>query len=154
MKKIILIFTLLFSSLAMANQASYLFLASGKDAQLTHIIGNRYTLTINQALPHVAYFTDRPERVSGLLSNQKFVQLWTDSKLADNFSKMPPNAAVSLVSEDGSKQNFIAVMGQPKMNNGKVVFHLTKTSKNTVKPMNAKEVVLFIDDISWNPGGF
>lgn len=154
MKKILFIMTLLFSSLAMAGQGNYLFLASGKNAVLSHDKGNQYTLTIIQAQPHVAYFSDRPERVSGLVSNQRFVKLWTDGKLADNFSKMPPNAAVSLISESGNKENFIAVMGKPEMKNGKVIFKLIKTSKNSIKPIKAKEVVLFIDGISWNPGGF
>lgn len=153
-KKLLFVFLSLFSVSAMASTASYLFLQTAANAQLRHDQGDKYTLTLHKGADHIGYFTNRPVRKSGLLAMDKFEKLWTTKKLAHNFTQEPPNVAIAMVMSNGQKQSFIAVMSKPVVKGKDVSYQLTKTSKKKVATGSSSNVVLFIDDINWNPGGF
>lgn len=155
MKKIILALLLsLFSVTALASSASYLFLQSAPSADLIKDKAGKYTLVLHQGAKHIGYFTNRPVRKSGLLDLAQFKALWTSKKVKPNFTQVPPNAALAMVMNNGSKQSFVAVLSKPQIKGQDVIYHLTKISKNKIKPGNVSDLVIFIDDISWNPGGF
>ena len=155
MKKILLPLLLLFStSLFASTNASYLFLATAPSAKLIKEKGDNYSLELQKGPSQVGYFTDRPVRESGLMDMSQFLKLWDSKKIKNNFTKMPPNAAIAMILSNGKKQSFVAVLGKPEVKHGKVTYHLTKTSKNKIQVGKAKHVILFIDDIKWNPGGF
>lgn len=55
------------------------------------------TLTLGGLGPATVYFSDRPQRLAGLMSYQAFVNLWNKSKAG--FAADPPNAALAILDE-------------------------------------------------------
>ena len=62
-------------------------------------------LTLKQADPNIIWFCDRPVREAGHLTRDAFMKLVTEGE--DSFTEKPPNAAVSIFSDD---QDVIAVV--------------------------------------------
>ena len=62
------------------------------------------TLTLT-GVPNVVYFSDRPGRVSGHVSVSDFEKAWLDK--SNNFAQDPPNAVLSVLSEDEAPQNAV-----------------------------------------------
>lgn len=131
-----------------------LFLAAAPKAKLVHKQADHYLLMVRNAPGSMAYFTDRPVRKSGLIEVDQFTKLWTNASIKNNFTSNPPNVAVAMLMGDGTKQSFIAVMGKPMIKDKFIVYPLTKISKNSVHSGNSTNTILFIDDVTWNPGGF
>jgi hypothetical protein len=52
-------------------------------------------LTMKGVLPDTLYFSDRPHRVVGRESTQKFVNSWDEGE--GNFSEIPPNAVLAVM---------------------------------------------------------
>lgn len=155
MKKILLPLLLLFSTTLMAStSASYLFLATASSAKLVNEKGDSYNLEVQKGPSHVGYFTDRPVRDSGLIEMSQFLKLWDSKQVKNNFTKIPPNAAFTMILPDGKKQSFVAELGKPEVTNGNLIYQLTKISKNKIQVGEVKNVIIFIDHIKWNPGGF
>lgn len=155
MKKIILLLMLCIStSLYAQTNKQYLFVITAPNAQLIKQDAKHYLLQVSAKKSHIGYFTNRPVQESGMMTYGELLKLWTDKSINHNFSKMPPNVAVTMLMNKGHKQSFVATLGQPKLVHGKIIYPMTKTSKKDVLPGQIKNTVVFIDDISWNPGGF
>ena len=59
-------------------------------------------LTLSGISPSTLYFSDRPERVVGHMTNAQFVELWAADTPGENtFASDPPNAVLSFVDEGG-----------------------------------------------------
>ena len=56
--------------------------------------GSDGVLTLSGVSPATLYFSDRPERVVGHMTNEQFVEGWSLGE--DNFAADPPNAVLSL----------------------------------------------------------
>lgn len=154
MKKLILLCLLAMSSLALAGTNHYLFMQTAKHGTLTQTGKSTYQLVLIDTPTQIAYFTDRPQRDSGLMPIEKFTQFWTNKALADNFTEVPPNVAITMKMADGKGQGFVAVFSKPTLKDNKVIYTLKKTSKKSIQTGELNETVLFFDDIPWNPGGF
>jgi len=131
-----------------------LFLAAAPKARLIHQQADHYLLMVRNAPGNIAYFTNRPARKTGVLAVDKFVSLWTNANIKNNFTKNPPNVAVAMSMDNGLNQSFIAIMGKPLIKGKFIAYPLTKISKNKIHPGNSLNTIVFIDDVSWNPGGF
>ena len=57
-------------------------------------------LTLEGVSPTTIFFSDRPERMAAQGLTSEFVTFWTTGGGSDNFKKDPPNATLSLVSEN------------------------------------------------------
>lgn len=114
---------------------------------------NVLQLTLHKPESHVSYFSDRPQRLTGIVELQQFLSLWDDKSKA-KFMQNPPNVAI-----ETKKSNLIGMLSNPSYNSktGDLTFTFTP-----IKPLPAEfkygkdlgYTVLFIDDVSWDPGGF
>lgn len=154
MKKIIGAIALLCSSMVFAGNNSYLFLQTSNHGTLVKNTDNTYTLSIAKPQKFVGYFTDRPERKAGLITLKKFLSLWTNTHIKDNFSKEPPNVAVALRLKQGGFETVFAEVTHPILKDHQLIYTLKIISKNKVMTGDLKHISLFFDDIIWNPGGW
>ena len=56
-------------------------------------------LTLHDLAPTTLFFSDRPDRVTGHISSEEFVDSW--DKGPDSFASNPPNAVLSVFHPDG-----------------------------------------------------
>jgi hypothetical protein len=130
------------------------FVQNAKSAELSKEVGQpgSYHLTLHKPDAFVSYFSDRPQRVTGLLASQKFLNLWDLSSKA-HFKQNPPNAAL-----ESKNANLIGTLTKPEYNQktGDISYRFTplNTAKVVATHKNLGYTVLFVDDISWDPGGF
>jgi len=117
-----------------SKEPSYLFVLSAASGSLK---GD--TLTLN-GVPNVLYFSDRPDRVAGHLSLEKFVEMW--DKGDDSFKTDPPNATLSVLNKDGAKNVVVELMSVEQKSDS-VVFKVV-VLEGTL-PERFKTSSLFID---------
>ncbi|MCV0424749.1 MAG: hypothetical protein K5905_04710 [Roseibium sp.] len=96
-------------------------------------------LTLSDANTGVLYFSDRPYRVGGQISNSDFAGFW---EVADGFKGDPPNAVVSILSETG-KAPALVELTSAKTEGSSMVYGV-KVLRGEL-PDSAKGVALFID---------
>jgi hypothetical protein len=125
-----------------SKNPGYLFVISGTSGSLK---GD--TLTLN-GVPNVLYFSDRPDRVAGHLSLEKFVELW--NKGANSYKADPPNATLSVLKKDGAKNTVVELMSV-EQKSGSVVFKVV-VLEGTL-PERFKTSSLFIDLFVGNEDG-
>ncbi len=124
-----------------SKNPGYLFVISGTSGSLK---GD--TLTLN-GVPNVLYFSDRPDRVAGHLSLEKFVELW--NKGVDSYKADPPNATLSVLTKDGAKNTVVELMSM-EQKSGSVVFKVAVLKG--MPPESLSTSTLFIDDFPFGPG--
>lgn len=76
-------------------------------------------LTLKRVTPLVVYFSDRPHRIAGHISLEKFLGTW--GKGPDSFKADPPNATLSIFDRSGNK-NIVLELQNPKLSGGKLTF--------------------------------
>ncbi|TQM62864.1 hypothetical protein [Humibacillus xanthopallidus] len=109
-------------------------------ATATSSVDGRLTLT--GITPSTLYFADRPERATGHLSTQDFVNLWA---VGDNsFESDPPNAVLAfLKSPEDAPQDAVVVLRSPVLEDGALRYSI-EVLEGTV-PETTGPVTLFID---------
>jgi len=117
-----------------SKEPRYLFVISGTSGSLK---GD--TLTLN-GVPSVIYFSDRPDRVAGHLSLEKFVESW--NKGVDSYKADPPNATLSVLTKDGAK-NVVVELMSVEQKSGSVVFKSAVLEGNVTGAFETSS--LFID---------
>jgi hypothetical protein len=55
-------------------------------------------LTLNGIAPTTLYFSDRPQRITGHVPTEEFFDSWGEGE--NSFASDPPNAVLSIFSED------------------------------------------------------
>ena len=124
-------------------------------------------LTLGGIAPATLYFSDRPNRLAGVLSNQAFVDLWTQGQ--DSFAADPPNAALALL-EESDKPPVAVELISVALEEGNLVYKIRILDGDL--PAQSGPVSLFIDHFfhhhhwggpgfgpgfggwGWGPGGF
>jgi hypothetical protein len=108
------------------------------------------TLRLVNVSPQTIWFTDRPVRQAGHVTMPNYLKEWTAAAGADNFSKDPPNATLS-VYETGKSDNTLTVVEifDPVLQ-GKDLVYRYKLIEGKV-PTSGGATALFIDWIG--PGG-
>ena len=104
------------------------------------------TLTLT-GVPAVVYFSDRPYRIAGHLSVEKFVELWGEG--ADSFAADPPNATLSIYDDSGDINVVIEITGTPDISSESVVFPVKVLQGDLPDMISASS--LFIDQYRWWP---
>jgi hypothetical protein len=125
-----------------SKNTGYLFVISGTSGSL-----DGDTLTLN-GVPNVLYFSDRPNRVAGHLSLEKFVELW--NKGVDSYKADPPNATLSVLKKDGAN-NIVVELVSVEQKSGSVVFKVAVLEG--MGPERFKMSTLFIDLFVGNEDG-
>jgi hypothetical protein len=108
------------------------------------------TLRLVNVSPQTVWFTDRPVRQAGHMPMSAYMQEWTAAAGADNFSKDPPNATLS-VYEQGKSENTLVVVeiSHPKLEGRDLVYRYKLLEGQM--PKSGGAVSLFVDWIG--PGG-
>ena len=73
-------------------------------------------LTLHTLAPTTLFFSDRPDRVTGHVTSQEFVESWGKGK--DSFASDPPNAALSIFHPDGVS-DVVVELRSPKLDGGR-----------------------------------
>lgn len=129
------------------HQPRWLYVINSKQAELKHIKGNLYTLTLPH--PHtvkkVLAFTDRPYRKAVRLSIEQYRQ--SVSAGQNSFNKNVPNLALTWSNKSISPEAFI-VIGHQQVNDSFVLsLKWIPDSKHAAYPKNKVGAAsLFIDD--------
>lgn len=119
-----------------ADAPRFLYTISAKSGTME---GGRLTL---KDVPLVIYFSDRPHRLSGMLSLQVFAQGWDQG--TDNFRADPPNATLSILSKDGDR-NTVVEISEPdvKVKEGSISFKVRVIEGEVPKSFGT--ATLFVD---------
>ena len=121
-----------------ADAPKFLYTMSAKSG--TYANG---TLTLKD-VPLVVYFSDRPHRLSGMLSLQIFEQGWRQGP--DSFKADPPNATLSILGKDNNT-NVVVELTEPnvKVKEGTISFKARILQGEM--PKSFGHATLFIDPI-------
>ena len=65
-------------------------------------------LTMYLLAPTTLFFSDRPDRVTGHITSQEFVNSWDQGE--DSFASNPPNAVLSIFHTDGVSDIVVELM--------------------------------------------
>ena len=101
-------------------------------------------LTLTGVSPSTLYFSDRPERVVGHMSNQQFVDEWC---VGDNsFASDPPNAVLSYIElGDERPEDCVVVLRDPKVDADSVQYSIEPLEGSV--PEFSGACTLFIDPL-------
>lgn len=151
MRKTILAVLLGFTISATAAPTSIVFIQHAKSAELSKQNDQSYLLTLHQPFYYVSYFSDRPQRLTGLISQSRFIKFWSKKDKA-KFAEIPPNIAL-----ESEKINIVGTLQNPQVAKNGDLSYRFKPLKADIQMHDKQSLgytVLFIDDIHWDPGGF
>jgi hypothetical protein len=98
------------------------------------------TLTLKGVSPQTLMFADRPQRMTGSIDTQSFVEEWNKGK--DSFEKDPPNATLASV-VDGKERLSVVELTSPKLQGDALTYNV-KVLHGT-PPQAGTASSLFID---------
>lgn len=159
---LILSLLLSFSALAnggtppLPNDAQVLFVQVAKSGALVAKQNqpNTYSLVLKAVEPFTSYFTDRPNRVTGLLATNNFVSIWQSE---NDIRKIPPNVAMETSNlKNGNHVNQVLVLSDPVYDakNHLITYTAKSLNGSQLQPMNLGYTVLFIDNFHWHGNKF
>ncbi len=124
-----------------------MFVQTAEDLEVDKEAG---TLRLVNVMPQALYFSDRPERLAGHLTMDKYLEEWTSKAGPDNFGGDPPNATLS-VYEEGNPQSTLVVVEllDPVLDGEDMVYHYKLIDGEL--PQSGGQTAAFIDWIG--PGG-
>lgn len=100
------------------------------------------TLILKGVNPITVMFSDRPERVAGHMSTERFVPFWSEG--SDSFLKDPPNATLAFL-EDETLADAVVVLKDPTLVDGDLSYRVRVLEGEI--PASAGAASLFIDII-------
>jgi len=102
------------------------------------------TITLKGAGGATLFFADRPDRVVGHVSTQKFVNEWGDGQ--NSFAEDPPNAVITfLEGGDATPEDATVVLRNPQLAGDSLTYNI-QVLEGTL-PTSAGACSLFIDPI-------
>jgi hypothetical protein len=103
-----------------------------------------HSVTLHGTGPATLFFADRPDRVVGHLSTQKFVSEWGDGE--NSFAEDPPNAVITfLESGDATPEDATVVLRDPQLAGDTLTYNVEILEG--MLPTSAGSCSLFIDPI-------
>ena len=135
-------------------EVSYMFVQTGKSGSLTPIKGKSgfYQLKLKSTGEFVHYFSDRPNRITGVYPTAQFVTQWNTNNTPDGFNKMAPNAALSALNVHLLKNNQVNIIVQlskptynPQNQTMTYIAQILPGEKNINSMKHLEQVALFID---------
>ncbi len=129
------------SSHAADNNAKTADLLFVQNANAAVIDGGK--LTLKGIGPTVLFFSDRPQRIAGHMTNERYLRLWTEDG-KDSFLKDPPNATVSVL-ENEQAGDLVVTLRNPKLNGDELTYDISVIEGKL--PENGGPCAVFIDII-------
>ncbi len=99
-------------------------------------------LTLKGIASDTLYFSDRPDRIVGRVTTEKFVDTW--AKGHDSFKKDPPNAVLSVL-HGSAVQDIVVVLKKPMLKGDDLIYDVEILDGD--KTVSGAECALFIDVI-------
>jgi hypothetical protein len=99
-------------------------------------------LTLDHITPTTLFFSDRPDRVTGHITTEEFVDSWGQGK--NSFADDPPNAVLSIFHPD-EVQDVVVVLKEPVMAIGEIAYRVEILDGEM--PSEGGPSALFIDVI-------
>lgn len=99
------------------------------------------SMTLSDLGAGTLFFSERPYRLGGQLSNADFAGLWSQGG-TDSFSENPPNAAVSILGQTGTAPALVELTSA-KVDGSSIVYGV-KVLRGDL-PQSAENVALFVD---------
>jgi hypothetical protein len=101
--------------------------------------GDRLTM---RGVPNVVYFSDRPNRIAGHMSVEKFIEVWGSQ--SQSMKADPPNAVLSVLDQSGQENAVVELLSISK-EGGSVLFNVKRLDGGA--PLKFESSSLFIDQI-------
>ena len=120
-----------------AKTADFLFV---QNAHGIHYADGK--LILKGVSPTTIMFSDRPERIAGHMATARFVPFWSKGK--DSFLSNPPNATLSIVSED-KVSDVVVELRDPVLKGDELSYNVRVLEGEM--PAKGGPVSLFIDVI-------
>ncbi len=124
------------SAHAESKSNEFLFVQSSKNISF-----KSGSLILHNVAPVTTFFSDRPERITGGLRNTSFLKYW--GKGWNSFKSDPPNASLSVFSQDGQPKQAVIVLSNPQIDGDSLRYDV-RVLEGTI-PEEGGESVLFID---------
>ena len=113
-----------------------------------NIQGNK--LTLKGVTKNSIVFADRPVRAAGHVLTSDFIKEWDEG--AQSFAKDPPNATISVLSEDGKTvEDAVVVLKAPKLSGDELTFEVSVLEGSLANATGPAS--LFIDWFAAHIGG-
>lgn len=93
--------------------------------------------------PSTVYFSDRPTRMAGHMSNDSFVRLWSAG--SDSFQKDPPNAILADFIPNGKPTQTAVILKNPRLEDSNPVYDVSVLKGSL--PAESAEAALLIDNV-------
>jgi len=119
-----------------SKEPSYLFTLASKSGTFE---GDILTL---KGIPLVVYFSDRPYRIFGHISLEKFLRLWEEG--VDSFKEDPPTAQLSVYDESVDKHNVLRI-SNPKVKGDSISFKVLMLEESEGISKSFGHSTLFVD---------
>jgi hypothetical protein len=108
------------------------------------------TLTLTGVGPNSIVFADRPVRAAGHVLTSHFIREWDEGQ--DSFAKTPPNATISVLSNEGDAVvDAVVTLKSPKLDGDKLTFDVSVLEGDLSGASGA--AALFIDRFAVAVGG-
>jgi hypothetical protein len=104
------------SSVMEADQIEALFVQTAHDVSY-----DDGKLTLHILAPTTLFFSDRPDRVTGHITSEEFVDSW--DKGDDSFESNPPNAVLSIFHPDGVSDVVVELMS-PELTGNDITYDI------------------------------
>ncbi|KTD31026.1 hypothetical protein Lmor_3133 [Legionella moravica] len=133
---------------------NYMFVQTGQSGSLIPITGKAgfYQLKLKNTGEYVHYFSDRPNRVTGVYPTAQFVNQWISNNNPNGFNKVAPNAALSALNVHLLKSNQVNIIVQlsepsynPKTRTMTYIAQILPGENNVIPMKHLDQVALFID---------
>lgn len=121
------------------DSADFLFVQTAKGMAFD---ASQNRLTLRGVSPVTLFFADRPERMAGNMTTERFVPFWSEG--TDSFLSDPPNADLSVV-VDGTLHEAVVVLRDPVLQGEDL--HYTVQVTGGEMPVLGENASLFIDII-------
>lgn len=128
-----------------ASAPSLLFVMSAQSATITRAPSGHYQLLLKQVYPQVLWFSDRPERQSGMVSVHDFFKKWQQG-----FKSDPPNVAMihaGMLSQHGHAHPAAIELSKPKAVQDGYLFDMRGLKGGKIQPGHYYFVSLLIDNM-------
>ncbi|MCH7519704.1 MAG: hypothetical protein IH964_11860 [Candidatus Dadabacteria bacterium] len=123
-----------------SKEPRYLFTLASKSGTFE---GDTLTL---KGIPLVVYFSDRPVRVAGHITLEKFAGMW--DKGVNSFKADPPNAELAIYDKKGDK-HAVLIISRPEIKEDTISFKVRLISGSIPKSLGHS--ALFVDGGGVNP---
>ncbi|MEQ9694138.1 hypothetical protein [Shimia sp. SDUM112013] len=98
-------------------------------------------LTLRGVSPVTLFFSDRPDRIAGNMTTERFIPFWSEGE--DSFLSNPPNADLSILEGDSLLQ-VVVELTNPVLEGDNLHYTVARILSGTM-PVLGKNTSLFID---------